>query len=150
MGPPAARWLDALHLSNRTAASSRLFCPVFLLPLPFASSCVARAPSPAKLWSLAPPDSRGRLSPHGLFMLFPESLYLHIYTSGQIKLHQRIYRLRCRIENVQQTLVRADLELFARFLVHVRRPQHRVLVFHRRQWNWPGDLRACALGGGHN
>src|SRR5947208_1461261 len=148
MAPPAARWPDALRLSNRKAASSRLFSPEFLLPLPFFFSCVARTPSPAKnMRSLAPPDSRGRLSPHGLFMFFPESLNLHIHAGGKIELHQRIHGLRRRIENVEQTFVRADLKLFARLLVHVRRTQHRVLVLHRRQWNRAGDLCACALGG---
>src|SRR6185437_2457106 len=85
-----------------------------------------------------------------LFMLFPERLDLHIDSSGKIKLHQRIYRLRRRIENVQQALVRADLELLARLLVHVRRTQHRVLVLHRRQRNRPSDLSARALRGCHD
>src|SRR5437762_7228128 len=53
MAPPATPSPDALRPSNRTAASSRLFCPVFLLPLPFPYSCVAQAPSPASLSSLA-------------------------------------------------------------------------------------------------
>src|SRR6266699_1196366 len=35
MAPPAARWPDALRLSNRKAASSRLFSQDFLLHSPF-------------------------------------------------------------------------------------------------------------------
>src|SRR5205085_10295797 len=126
---PAARWPDALRLSYLKAAPSRLLSPGFLLPVPFCFSCGARTPWPAKnMRSLAPPDSRGRLSPHGLFMFFPESLDLHIHACGKIELHQRIHGLRRRIENVKQTFVRADLKLFAGLLVHVRRTQHRVLV----------------------
>src|SRR6266498_708771 len=81
-----------------------------------------------------------------LFMFFPERLDLHIHSGGEIKLHQRIHGLRRRIENVQQALVRADLELLARFLVHVRRTQHCVLVLHRRQRNRTGDLCPGAFG----
>src|SRR6202007_1587405 len=44
-------------------------------------------------------------------------------------------------------LVRAHLKLLARFLVHVRRAQYRPPVDRRRQRNWPGDVRAGALGG---
>jgi hypothetical protein len=36
--------------------------------------------------------------------------------------------------------VRADLELFPRALVGVRRAQHRVLVLHRRERNRPSHL----------
>src|SRR5258708_21647757 len=77
-----------------------------------------------------------------LLMLFAERLNLHIHAGRKIELHQRVHRLRRRIENVQQPLVRADLELLARFLIHVRRTQHRVFILHRRQWNRPGNLRA--------
>src|SRR5215831_16105930 len=43
-----------------------------------------------------------------LLMLFPERLDLHIHTSRQIQLHQRIHRLLRRLENIEQPLVRAD------------------------------------------
>src|SRR5258708_15271777 len=160
MGRPAARSPDAHRPSNRRAASSRLFSLEFLLPLPFPSPSqlglaigwvVRRGPpSPAISWSFTPPDSRGRLSPHELFMLFPKCFDLYIHARRKIELHQRINRLRGWIENVQQTLMGADLELLTRFLVHVRRTQHAVLVLHRGQRNWTCDLRACALRGGHN
>src|SRR6185437_14966370 len=53
-------------------------------------------------------------------------------------------------ENVQQALVRADLELLPRLLINVRRTQHRVLVLHRRQRNRTSDLSARALRRGNN
>src|SRR5437879_3926228 len=83
-------------------------------------------------------------------MLFPECFDLHIHTRGQIELHERVYGLRCRIENIEQTLVRANLELFPRLFVHMRGTQHTVLVFHRGQRNRACNLRAGAFRGGHN
>src|SRR5678815_611767 len=59
-----------------------------------------------------------------LAVFLPERLDLHVDTSRQIELHQRVHRLRGRLEDVDQPLVRADLELLARLLVHVRRAQH--------------------------
>ena len=80
--------------------------------------------------------------------LFAERLDLNIHAGRQIELHQRVDRLRRGLENIEQALVRANLELLARFLVHVRRTQHRVFVFHRGQRNGPRDLRpgtACRI-----
>src|ERR1700747_2820959 len=77
-------------------------------------------------------------------MFLPESLDLHIHAGGEIELHQGIDRLLRRLEDVEQALVRPDLESFARLLVHMRRPQHAVLVLHGGQWNRARDLRARA------
>src|SRR5947209_11177228 len=130
MAPPATPSPDAHRPSNRRAASSRLFSPEFLLPLPFRFSSYFQNPSlaiaigwGASVW----PTTKGQR----LLMFFSECLDLHIDSSREIKLHQRVNRLRRRIENVQQTLVRPNLELLARLLVHVRRTQHRELVLHR-------------------
>src|SRR5439155_24982076 len=65
----------------------------------------------------------------------------------EVELHQRVERLLRRLEDVEQALVRTDLELFARLLVSVRGPQHAVLVDLGRQRNRAGDLGARALGG---
>src|SRR3989441_3717051 len=81
-----------------------------------------------------------------LLMLFSERLDLHIDAGRQIELHQRVHRLRRRLEDVDEPLVRADLELLARLLVDVRRPQHRPLVLRRRQRNRPRQPRAGTLG----
>src|SRR5690606_9408734 len=53
----------------------------------------------------------------GLSSIPPESLDLGIDARRQIELHQRIHRLRRRIENIHEPLVGANLELLARFLV---------------------------------
>src|SRR5271166_3824198 len=87
--------------------------------------------------------------PH-LLMFLAERLNLHVHTRRQIKLHQRIDRLLRRLQNIQQPLVGADHKRFPRFLIHVRRPQHAVLVFHRGQRNRAGNLRPCALCSLHN
>src|SRR4051794_13472286 len=74
-----------------------------------------------------------------------EGLDLNIHACGKVELHQRIDRLLRGLEDVEQTLVGADLELLARLLVHVRAAQNAVLVLHRGQWNRPSDLSAGAL-----
>ena len=83
-------------------------------------------------------------------MFFPERLNLYIHARGQIQLHQRVHRLLRRLENIEQALMGADLKLFPRLLIHVRRTQHAVFVLHRGQWNRPGDLSSGAPRGLHN
>src|SRR6266481_8374300 len=83
-------------------------------------------------------------------MLFPERLNLHVHARRQIKFHQCIDCLLRRLKNIQQPLVGADLKLLPRFLIHVRRPQHAVLVLHRGQRYRTRDLRAGAFCGLHD
>src|SRR5438094_3065891 len=80
----------------------------------------------------------------------PESLDFHVHARRQIQLHQRVHRVRRGLQNVNQPLVRAHFKLLARFLVHVRRSQHRPAVDRRGQRNRPGHFRSGALGGLHN
>src|SRR5206468_8593666 len=61
---------------------------------------------------------------------------------GQIELHQRIDRLRGRIDNIEQTLVGAHLELLAALLVDMRRTVDGELLDARRQRNRSANLRA--------
>src|SRR5688572_30697981 len=72
-------------------------------------------------------------------------LDLDVHPGGQIELRQRIHRLRTRIENVDDALMRLELELLTRLLVHVRRPQHRPALRLRRQRDRPRHLRAGLL-----
>mgnify|MGYP003693620369 CR=1 FL=1 len=44
-------------------------------------------------------------------MFLPERLDLDIHARRQIELHQRVHRLLRRLENIEQTLVCADLKL---------------------------------------
>src|SRR5438309_942911 len=59
--------------------------------------------------------------------LFPRTgaknlkLDFDVDTGRQIELHQRVHGLRCRIDNVEKTLVGAHLELLSALLVDVRR-----------------------------
>src|ERR1700679_2325464 len=78
-------------------------------------------------------------------MFLTERLDLDIHARRQIELHQRVHRLLRRLEDVEQALMRADLKRFPRLLIHVRRTQHAVFVFHRGQRNRAGNLRARAL-----
>src|ERR1035437_5582216 len=66
-------------------------------------------------------------------LLLLHRLDLDVDTRRQVELHQRVHRLLGRLENIDQPLVRANLERLARLLVHVRRTQHAVLVLHGRQ-----------------
>src|SRR5207253_4879862 len=60
---------------------------------------------------------------------------------------QGIERLLGGLEDVEEPLVGADLELLARLLVHVWRTKNRELVDARRQGNRSDNLRAGALRG---
>jgi hypothetical protein len=55
----------------------------------------------------------------------PSGFNLNVYTTGQIQLTQRIHRTGRRRVDIQQTLVRAELELLTGFLVYVRAFQDR-------------------------
>src|SRR5688572_9011664 len=72
-----------------------------------------------------------------LRVLFTESLDLDVDAGGQIQLHQGVDGLRRRLEDVEQPLVRADLELLAALLVDVGRPVDRPGVLHSRQRDRP-------------
>ncbi len=63
-------------------------------------------------------------------------------SAGEIELHECIDRLRGRIHDVQNALVRPDFELLARLLVDVRRAVHRELLDLRRQRDGPPNLGA--------
>ena len=79
-------------------------------------------------------------------LFFSKRLDLDVHARRQIQLHQRVHRLRRRLENIEQPLVRPDLELLPRLLIDVRRAQNRILIRDRRQRNRSRHLRACALG----
>src|SRR5947209_18691096 len=78
-------------------------------------------------------------------LLPAERLDLHVDAGRKVELHQRVYGLRRRVEDVHQALVRANLELLARLLVHVRRPQDRPLVLRSGERYRPRHARARAL-----
>src|SRR6188768_1018077 len=59
-------------------------------------------------------------------------LDLDVHTGREIELGERVHRLRTRIGDVEQALVRAQLELLAALLVDVRAAEHRPpLGLHR-------------------
>src|SRR5437867_3314510 len=70
----------------------------------------------------------------------------HVDAGRQIQLRQRIDRLRARIENVDQALVRLELELLSCFLVDVRAAQHRPELPLGGQRNRARNLRTGFLG----
>src|SRR5256885_6409676 len=72
-------------------------------------------------------------------------LDLDVDAGGEIELHQRIHGLRRRIDDIEQALVRAHLELLAALLVDVRRPVDREFLDSGRQRDRSAHLRAGAL-----
>src|SRR6185295_11072746 len=82
-----------------------------------------------------------------LLVVLAEGLDLDVHARWKIELHQRVNCLRRRIEYVHKPLVRSNLELLARLLIHVRAAKHGVLVLHRRQRNGSRHSRARSLGG---
>src|SRR6186713_1943232 len=72
-------------------------------------------------------------------------LDLDVDTGREVELHQRVHGLRCRIDDVQEPLMRADLELFAALLVHVRRTVDGEAFDPRGQRDGSAHLRARTL-----
>src|SRR5690625_7576503 len=85
-----------------------------------------------------PSSVKSRVIP-SFFAMTPErimpssELDLDIDTGGKVELHQRVHRLRCRVDDIEQPLMRADLELLPAFLVHMRATQHRELRSEERR-----------------
>src|SRR5690625_7598053 len=83
--------------------------------------------------------------------IMPSSeLDLDIDTGGEVELHQRVHRLRRRVDDIEQPLMRADLELLPAFLVHVGATQHRELLDLVRQRDRPAHFGAGPLGRVHD
>src|SRR5579863_2775568 len=74
-------------------------------------------------------------------------LDLNIHAGRQIQLGQRIHRPRRRRIDVQQPLVRMQLELLTSLLIDVRRTKYREDLLTRRQRNWTRDHRAGTTDG---
>src|ERR1044072_9585063 len=77
-------------------------------------------------------------------------LHLNIDTGGEIELHQRVYRLRGRVNDVEKALMRAHLELLAALLVDVRGPVDRKLLDAGRKRNGAPDASTGALRRRHD
>src|SRR5262245_22934570 len=87
------------------------------------------------------------ITPERMALAAPSlQLDLDVDAGRQVELHQRIDRLRRGIDDVEQALVRAHLELLAALLVDVRRAVHRETLDARRQRDRPAHLGARALG----
>src|SRR3954451_7720680 len=73
------------------------------------------------------------------------ALDLDVDAGAQIELHEGVERLLRGLENVEEPLVRADLELLPALLVDVRRAQNGELVDPGRERNRPRDAGTGAL-----
>src|SRR3990167_8705356 len=77
-------------------------------------------------------------------------LDLDVHAAGQLQLHQRVHRLRRRVEDVEQAFVSAHLELLPRRLVHVRGAEHRPPVDDGGQQDRTRDSGAGPANGLHD
>src|ERR1041385_9152359 len=77
----------------------------------------------------------------------PSELDLDVDAGGEVELHQRVHRLRRRIDDIEDALVSAHLELLARLLVDMRRTIDREPLDPRRQRDGTAHLRSRPLGG---
>src|SRR4051812_14042909 len=71
-------------------------------------------------------------------------LDLDVHVRRQVEPHERVDRLRRRVDDVDQPLVRAHLEVLAAVLVLVRRADDAEHVLLRRQRHGADHGRACA------
>src|SRR5258708_3724925 len=74
------------------------------------------------------------------------ALDLDVDTCRQIELHECVERLLRGLQDVEQPLVRANLELLSALFVDMGRAQHGELVDAGRERNGPRDARTGALG----
>src|SRR5580765_992684 len=81
---------------------------------------------------------------------FISELDLDVDAGREVEPHQRVDRLRRRRVDVDQALVRPDLEVLPRVLVLERRADHAVHVLLGRQRHRTGDGGAGALGRVHD
>src|SRR5258707_14400251 len=72
-------------------------------------------------------------------------LDLDIGPGREIQLHQRVECLLGRLEDVEQALVRANLELLARLLVDVRSAKNRVATYLGGERNGARHARSGSL-----
>src|SRR4051795_7492836 len=77
-------------------------------------------------------------------------LDLDVDTRREVEPHQRVDGLRRGVEDVDEPLVGAHLEVLARVLVLVRRADHAVDVLLRRQRHGAGDASTRAGDGVHD
>src|SRR6476620_9564344 len=81
-----------------------------------------------------------------MLMTLPLHLDFDVDARSQRESHQGVDRLRARIEDVDEPLVGADLELLPRVLVDERRADDGELLDAGRQRHGTDDIRAGPLG----
>src|SRR6187551_4003198 len=107
-----------------------------------ASRTVTRSTRPSSRKSWVMPSFLARIAG----IRSPGEADLDVDAGGQvIEALQRVDRLRRRLMDVDQPLVRADLEVLARVLVLERRADHAVHVLLGRQGHRAGDGGTGAL-----
>jgi hypothetical protein len=81
-----------------------------------------------------------------LLLLFLLSLKLYADSRGELKLSQSVDGLSSRLEDIEETFMSSNFELFTTLFVDVWTAKHRITAYARRQRNWASDLGARFLG----
>src|SRR5258708_20050304 len=79
-----------------------------------------------------------------VFLSSSSELDFDVDAGGEVELHQRVHRLRRRIDDIEQSLMRAHLELLAALLVDMRRTIDREFLDLGPQRDRPAHLPAGA------
>src|ERR1041384_1094752 len=136
-----------MTVTGVTEPSSRNNCviPSFLPIIPLTIFQPSVVSSPESVVRSAEPRTNDYGLRANLFVVLAEGFNFDVNSRRKIELHQRIYRLRGRIEYVHQPLVRSNLELLARLLVHVRTAQRGFFVLPGGRGNGPRHSSARSL-----
>src|SRR3989337_1985721 len=90
------------------------------------------------------------LRPRIAAIMSPLQLNLDVHPGRQVQVHQRVYRLLRRLEDVDQPLVRAQFEMLHRLLVDMRGADHGEDAAAGRQRHGAADAGSGALDGVHD
>src|SRR5438132_5945147 len=147
--PALARWPRSAFVILRSAAGSHAS---WTASYPSASgvrtATTGHGPASITVTGVTPPLSSSKSCVIPSFLPtrpFISELDLDVDAGREVEPHERVDRLRRRRVDVDQTLVRAHLEVLARVLVLERRPDHAVHVLLGGQRNGAGDGGAGSL-----
>src|SRR3954451_3842490 len=148
-----ARWPSSPFESLRSATASNASCTASYPSASANFTCTTgHGPASITVTGVTPPVSGSKTCVIPSFLprmplAMSLELDLDVDARREIEPHQLVDRLRRRAEDVDETLVRAHLEVLARVLVLERAADHAVHVLLRRQRDRPSDRRTAALRG---
>src|SRR5204862_7441652 len=142
-------WMTVTGVKRPVSSSKTWLIPSFLPTIPFISSRGRRGPRATRASGGCTLEAEGGPRwPRGTVSGRAASqLDLDVDAGGKVEPHQRVHRLRRRRMDVDQPLVRANLEVLTGVLVDERTSDHRVDVLLGRQGHGAGHRGAGPLRG---